>query len=471
MYKKQKKSWVKHLDFLLLDMICLEAAFFLSYLIKLQDDSFMSLIRREYNRLALLLALVDLCLVFLFESYTGILRRNKVQELKATVIHCAMVFLTLIMYIWMTKQAEIYSRQMLFVFLGLSIFLEYFVRCIWKRIIRYRMLHGERFNKLIVITEERNAKECVESFQCDKYKEFDVNGVVVVDRDCRGERISGIPVVASADSCLEYIRANVVDEVFINGNTRESSEALANELLELGVTVHFNLVQATSLRPNKIVEQCGRYLVLTSSMKIASTRQMVIKRIMDIFGSLLGLLLMAAAFLIFAPMIKIQSPGPIFYAQIRVGKNGRRFKFYKFRTMVVGADRMKEDLMGQNEMKGLMFKMKDDPRVFGVGKFMRKFSIDELPQFWNVFKGEMSLVGTRPPTEEEFKHYELHHKARLGIKPGLTGMWQVSGRSDIQDFEEIVALDMYYISNWSLGMDIRILFKTVLVVLTGKGSS
>lgn len=472
MYKRQKKSWVKHLDFLMIDAICLEAAFFISYLIKLAETPELAFVIREYySRLAVLLLLVDLCLVFFFESYTGILRRNKIQELKATITHCTMVFLVIILYIWGTKQGEIYSRQILFVFLALSIILEYFSRCAWKIFIRYRMIHGKKFSKLIIITEDRYVEECVKNFQYNRYKEFEVNGVVIVDKDRRGERIYGIPVVANADSCLEYIRANVVDEVFINGNTRESSEALADELLELGVTVHFNLVQTSALRPNKIVEQCGSYLVLTSSMKIASTRQLFIKRVMDICGSLVGLLLTGIAFLIFAPVIKVQSPGPIFYAQTRIGKNGRRFKFYKFRTMVVGADAMKKDLMDKNEMDGLMFKMKDDPRIFGIGKFMRKFSIDELPQFWNVLKGDMSLVGTRPPTEEEFRHYELHHKARLGIKPGLTGMWQVSGRSDIHDFEEIVALDTYYISNWTLGMDIRILFKTVIVVLTGKGSS
>ncbi len=223
--------------------------------------------------------------------------------------------------------------------------------------------------------------------------------------------------------------------------------------------------------PNKMVEHYGRYMVLTSSMKIATTRQLFLKRAMDIVGSLVGLLFTGIAFLIFAPIVKLQSPGPIFYSQTRVGKNGRQFKFYKFRTMVVGADAMKKDLMAQNEMKGLMFKMENDPRIFGIGKFMRKYSIDELPQFWNVLKGDMSLVGTRPPTVEEFKQYELHHKARLGIRPGLTGMWQVSGRSDIKDFEKIVALDTQYILNRSLGMDMRILFRTVLVVLTGKGSS
>lgn len=471
MYKKQKKSWVKHLDFLILDIICLEAAFYVSCLIRLGNLRRMPYVREYYNRLAVILLLMDICIVFLFEAYTGILRRNKVQELKAVIIHGSTLFAAITVYIWATKQSEIYSRQVILVFWGLVIVVEYFTRCLWKIYIRQRMIRGKKFSELIIVTEERYAEECVSDFQHDRYKEFEVTGVVIVDVNRIGDEICGVPVVASADSFLEYVRVNVVDEVFINGNTRESSEALANELLELGLTVHFNLVRESRLMPNKLVESCGKYLVLTTSMKIATTRQVFLKRCMDICGSLIGLLLTGIAFLIFAPIIKIQSPGPVFYAQTRIGRNGRRFKFYKFRTMIVGADAMKQELMEQNEMEGLMFKMEEDPRIFGIGKFMRKFSIDELPQFWNVLKGDMSLVGTRPPTEDEFEQYELHHKARLGIRPGLTGMWQVSGRSDIKDFEEIVALDTQYISNWSLGMDIRILFRTIGVVLTGKGSS
>lgn len=470
MYKKQKKSWVKHLDFLILDLLCLEFTFYISCLIRLGNFRNAPGMSEYYIRLAILLLLVDCCVVFLTEAYTGILRRNRIQELKAVIMHCSTVFAGITVYLWGTKQSEIYSRQVILVFWGMSMIVEYFSRCLWKIYIRQRMIRGKRFSKLIVVTEERYAEQCVTDFQNNRYKEFEVIGVVVVDVDRTGEEICGVPVVATADSFLEYVRVNVVDEIFINGNTRESSEALANELLELGITVHFNLVRESRLMPNKLVEHCGKYLVLTSSMKIATNRQVFIKRCMDIAGSLVGLLLTGIAFIVFAPVIKIQSPGPVFYAQTRIGKNGRRFKFYKFRTMIVGAEYMKKDLLEMNEMEGLMFKLEEDPRIFGVGKFMRKYSIDELPQFWNVLKGDMSLVGTRPPTEDEFEQYELHHKARLGIRPGLTGMWQVSGRSDIKDFEEIVALDTQYISNWSLGMDLRIILRTVGVVLTGKGS-
>lgn len=470
MYRKQKKSWVKHLDFLILDLLSLEVTFYLSCLIRLGNLHNEPRMSEYYTRLLIVLFLVDFCVVFLMEAYTGILRRNRLQELKAVIMHCSTVFAGVTVYVWGTKQSEIYSRQVILVFWAMSIVVVYFTRCLWKIYIRQRMIRGKKFSKMLVVTEERYAEQCVSDFQRNRYKEFEVIGVVIVDADRTGEEICGVPVVTSADGFLEYVRVNVVDEVFINGNTRESSEALANELIELGLTVHFNLVRESRLMPNKLVEHYGKYLVLTTSMKIATNRQVILKRTMDIVGSLIGLLLTGIAWLIFAPIIKIQSPGPVFYAQTRIGRNGRRFTFYKFRTMVVGADNMKKDLMDKNEMEGLMFKMEEDPRIFGVGKFMRKFSIDELPQFWNVLKGDMSLVGTRPPTEDEFEQYELHHRARLGIRPGLTGMWQVSGRSDIKDFEEIVALDTQYISNWSLGMDLRILLRTVGVVLTGKGS-
>jgi exopolysaccharide biosynthesis polyprenyl glycosylphosphotransferase len=197
---------------------------------------------------------------------------------------------------------------------------------------------------------------------------------------------------------------------------------------------------------------------------------MFAKRMLDIVGSLVGMVLLAIATIFVAPAIKLESPGPVFFGQTRIGKNGRRFTFYKFRSMYQDAEERKKELMAQNEVNGLMFKMKDDPRITKVGKFIRKTSIDELPQFWNVLRGDMSLVGTRPPTVDEFERYEAKHKGRLSMTPGLTGLWQISGRSDIMDFDDVVKLDMQYIDHWSILKDIKILISTVYVVIVGKGS-
>ena len=191
---------------------------------------------------------------------------------------------------------------------------------------------------------------------------------------------------------------------------------------------------------------------------------------MDIIISIPGIIVTGILYIILGPIIYHQSPGPIFFKQERVGKNGRKFKIYKFRSMYMDAEERKKELMEQNKMQGLMFKMDDDPRITPIGKFIRKTSLDEFPQFINIFKGDMSLVGTRPPTVDEFEHYDAHHKSRLAIKPGLTGLWQVSGRSDITDFEEVVRLDNEYIRNFSISYDLKIILKTVGVVFKREGS-
>lgn len=468
MYKKERKSWLKHIDFTLLDIVFLQLSFTIAYMIRLGFHLPYS--NEPYERLAIILVLIDICVVFFFEPYNGILRRGNFQEANAAVTYSTVIFVGILVYMVATKQTEVYSRKMIFFYWPLSMVLIYLERLCLKKIIRRRMESAKNLSVMILVTTEEYAKEALKEFSHLAYRDFQMAGAVVVDKDMKGETLHGIPVVANADDFYEYLRMNVVDEVFINGNTRESSQALSNELLEMGITVHFNLVHMNALAPNKVIEKYGNYLVLTSSMKIASPRQLLLKRIIDIFGSIIGLIFCGIALLIFGPMIKKQSPGPVFFSQMRIGKNGRKFKLYKFRSMNVDAEKQKEELMEKNEMKGLMFKITDDPRIFPIGKLIRKYSIDELPQFFNVLKGEMSLVGTRPPTLEEFEKYKTHHKARLGIKPGLTGMWQVSGRSDIKDFEEVVALDTHYISQWSIGLDFKILFKTICVVITGKGS-
>ena len=233
----------------------------------------------------------------------------------------------------------------------------------------------------------------------------------------------------------------------------------------------------------QMIEQFAGYTVITSSTNAVYPFEYIMKRMIDIAGGLVGCILTVFVVMIVGPMIKKASPGPIFYTQERIGLNGKRFKIYKIRSMVMDADARKKELSAQNRVAdGMMFKLDFDPRIIGnkiladgtyvtgIGDLIRRTSLDEFPQFFNVLKGDMSLVGTRPPTVDEWEKYKLHHRARLAMRPGITGLWQVSGRSNITDFEEIVRLDTQYICNWSLFLDIRILIKTVRAVLFKKGA-
>ena len=319
----------------------------------------------------------------------------------------------------------------------------------------------------------------------NNYARFHMAGVSVIDEDWIGRTIEKIPVVANLETTPMYVCKEWIDEVLIVlSDHLPYPEELIKKLSETGVTIHLNLAKVSSVPGKKqFVEKVGVYTVLTTSINYASVFQLALKRAMDIVGGLLGCILTGLIFLVVAPMIYIVSPGPIFFSQERVGKNGRKFKIYKFRSMYIDAEERKAELMDKNKLgDGKMFKMDFDPRVIGnkilpdgryktgIGDFIRRTSLDEFPQFFNVLKGDMSIVGTRPPLISETNLYELHHRARLAIKPGITGMWQVSGRSDITDFEEVVSLDKEYISNWNIGLDIKILLKTVLVVLKREGS-
>jgi lipopolysaccharide/colanic/teichoic acid biosynthesis glycosyltransferase len=192
------------------------------------------------------------------------------------------------------------------------------------------------------------------------------------------------------------------------------------------------------------------------------------KRFIDIVGALVGLAITGVAFIPIAIAMQFDNPGPILYSQIRCGLNGKPFRIWKFRSMVVNADQKKH--LVQNQAQGQFFKNENDPRITRVGKFLRRTSLDELPQFWNVLMGDMSLVGTRPPTPDEVGKYKSHHFQRLKVKPGMTGEWQVRGRSTVKDFEEVVSMDLDYQRNWSVLYDLYLIFKTIEVVFAGRGA-
>ena len=340
-------------------------------------------------------------------------------------------------------------------------------------------------SSLYLISTRELAGKTVETLSVTTKEEYKIQGICLLDEDCIGEVIAGVPVASNVDTILDDVCDKWVDEVYIALPQQfPMPNYLIDRLTEMGIAVHVELDPAGSeswqIRQTQLV---GGNLVQTISMTNVSTRTILLKRAIDIVGGFVGCLIMTVLTLVLGPLIYIQSPGPIFFTQIRVGKNGKRFKMYKFRSMYLDAEERKQEFLDQNRVQdGMMFKLDADPRIIGckiapdgtvkkgIGNFIRDFSLDEFPQFINVLRGDMSLVGTRPPTEDEWEKYTYHHRVRMSIKPGITGLWQVSGRSHITDFEEVVELDKKYIRQWSMGLDFRILLKTILVVFRKDGA-
>ena len=388
------------------------------------------------------------------------------------------------LYLFTVSGGHAFSRIILYLMGIFYVLLSYCTRIIWKKRLLHKMAEGGE-HSLYIVTNYDLASKVIQNVKEHNYNRYNINGLILIDKDMTGKEIAGVPVVADLNNASSFICQQWVDEVFVNvDETYPYPQELIEELLEMGMPVHVNLAKVRSTPGQKqFVEAIGGYTVLTTTMNYATDRQALAKRVLDILGGLVGCFLTGIIFIFIAPAIYISSPGPIFFSQTRIGKNGKPFKMYKFRSMYMDAEERKAELMAQNKMSdGRMFKLDFDPRVIGnkilpdgtkktgIGEFIRKTSLDEFPQFWNVLNGSMSLVGTRPILQDELRQYELHHRARIAIKPGITGMWQVSGRSDITDFEEVVRLDTEYISNWSFSLDIKILFKTVIMVLKREGS-
>jgi len=301
-----------------------------------------------------------------------------------------------------------------------------------------------------------------------------VVGVRLYGGDAKTGTLRGKPCTAfhTADELVALFTREAVDEVLLC-LPNDAMETLSEAILEIeaaGTTVHFYF---PVLGGHQNMEQSsgmiGSCPVITLTAKTHRAYQMLLKRLFDIVVSSIGLALSAPIILLVAIPLKLESKGPLFFSQIRIGLNGRPFRIYKLRSMYIDAEQRKQELMSKNEMNGLMFKIEQDPRITKVGRFIRKTSIDELPQLFNVLTGDMSLIGPRPPLTDEFNQYLARYKRRLSMRPGITGLWQVSGRNRVIDFEDVVRLDLEYIDNWSIGLDVKIFFKTIWVVLKCSG--
>ncbi len=472
MYKRESGSWLKHGDFIILDILCIQIALLVAYMFR---NGFEFPWKNDtYQQMAFILTIMDIVVVFFMQSYKGILRRGYFREFKETLLHVSATITGFILFNFITKSGQQYSRMVVVLMWEIAIILCYMIRVWRKKVLKSRAALTQKGKKaLVILSDYAMAETFAGRISKNNYSDRKLAGIIVTDRDLTGQTIKGIPVVADRKNAVNYLCQNWVDEVITCYNNNEDViNPILEDCREMGITVHIALTKCGIEGAKRRIENVGGYTVVTNYITSASNRQIFLKRLMDICGGIIGCLITLILFLFVAPAIYIKSPGPIFFSQIRVGKNGKKFRIYKFRSMYMDAEERKKELMKQNKVKdGMMFKMDHDPRIIkGVGNFIRKTSIDEFPQFFNVLKGDMSLVGTRPPTVDEWEKYNKHHRRRMAIKPGLTGMWQISGRSSITDFDEVVALDTKYIAEWNIGLDIKILFKTVGVIFTGKGS-
>lgn len=409
---------------------------------------------------------------FLFDWNREFLKRGVFVEFVAVIKFIVFMELSVMAFLFMLQRGSGVSRLVMGYFAVLNIFIIWGVRIGMKKALRIYFTSNSNIVKIMIITKDSVLDKTVSDLKTAMDINYEIVALACVDVDRKGVVIDGIKVNAGGKDVLDLARQMPLDEVFINLPEEDKGyvKHMIYDLESMGIACHYNIDIVE--RPSKEVrvESFAGYTVVTYSINHFDYRRMVVKRLIDILGGLAGSLITIVITPFVAIAIRLDSPGPVFFAQTRIGKNGRRFKIYKFRSMYIDAEERKKELEAQNEMHGLMFKMENDPRITRVGKFIRKTSIDELPQFFNIVRGDMSLVGTRPPTEGEFEQYNSHYRRRISMTPGLTGLWQISGRSEIVDFDEVVKLDLEYIDNWTLGLDIKILFRTVWVVLTGKGS-
>ena len=480
MYHKKPQNWKKHADFILLDVLCLHVAFVLAYMTRHGlENPYQNPI---YANIVIVYSFVDLAVLLLNNTFKGVLKRGHYKELAQTAKHIFCVEMIITFYLFSTQDGEAYSRITIYLLALYYGLLSYVTREIWKWVLKEKYRKG--VTALYFITTADRAEKAVEDFRIHN-PGHRIRGICLLDTDGAGQQICGIPVTANREDVLNYLCDKWIDEVYVSVSTQSPyPEHLIDAIAEMGIVVHVEMEHTPGADwHQQIIEKMGSHTVRTIGVTMANTKQIMLKRLMDILGGLVGCLITVVLTLIIGPLIYIKSPGPIFFAQTRVGRHGKRFKMYKFRSMYLDAEERKAELMQENRVKdGMMFKLDFDPRIIGcekrpdgtikkgIGNFIRDWSLDEFPQFFNVLKGDLSLCGTRPPTVDEWEKYELHHRARLAIKPGITGLWQVSGRSNITDFEQVVELDKKYIREWSMGLDCRILLKTILVVLGKEGS-
>lgn len=489
---KENKTFQTYILWLI-DIVCIIVAFMIASWLRYNvfgDKDYGD--KTIHYLMCLVFLLFGVVYFFLADWNRDFIIRGYAKELFSVIHFMSFMVFPAIVVIFFIKWYKFLSRPFVVLFVVIDILMTYFARIAFKKFFREYISSDSNAVRVVVVAEKdlmestikkltkggtKLGYKIVRAYAADVSSKDDLAAYIRKDPGSEPGAgtewyIEGVHIHAGIDNLTARLITDPFDEVFIN--TPNISQNKMQDIIlgfeEMGITTHYTLELPNISKAGTQFDDFLDYSVITYSMNRSSYKRLFIKRFLDILGGLIGVIITGIITLFLAPAIKLDSPGPIFFSQTRIGKNGRRFKIYKFRSMYIDAEERKKELEANNEMDGLMFKMDHDPRITKVGAFIRKTSLDEWPQFLNVLKGDMSLVGTRPPTEDEFARYNEHYRRRLSMTPGITGLWQVSGRSEIKNFDDVVKLDLEYIDNWSLTEDIKILFRTFGVMFTGRGA-
>ena len=436
---------------------------------------------RSFADGGIFLSMFGMLLSITTDIHRNIMHRTPIREFIISIIYISVCGGANLLYLMLIHE-KFFRPANIWMFIGGGIILDFIAKEIYKWIVKKGLSSYNRKCRLILVASDISIDETLDRISYHSFGQYEIDGIVMLDSTKYkvGDMIRGYEFICELNDLPEVIQKRWLDEVLINLPKRRVPRDILDKLNEMGIATHRVIEFGLENDKSKVVERIADYTCLTESVRIIQAPLFVAKRAMDIVGGLIGSIFAVLLTIIIGPIIFITDPGPIFFSQPRIGKGGRVFKMLKFRSMYKDAEARKAELMEKNEVKdGMMFKMENDPRILGsgpdgtrkgIGWFIRTFSLDEFPQFFMVLKGDMSLVGTRPPTLDEWEKYGSSHRARMAIRPGITGMWQANGRSDIKDFEKVVALDMEYIKNMSIGFDIMLIFKTVMNTITGSGA-
>jgi exopolysaccharide biosynthesis polyprenyl glycosylphosphotransferase len=479
---KQKAQVVAQIVFGV-DLVLTSVAFFAAFFIR---DLFLPVVDPvrfptglfplvEYLKIYPLVLIIWSILLFSYNSYHSHRTIPLTKEALTTirVVFVGNVLLATLAYLLPLRHL---SRSWFVLFAMLAAILLVAEKVLVRVLARWVRSKGLNYRTVLIVGTGRRATDIARMIVGHKYWGYKILGFV-----SDGHRLSNgwasYRIYGNVPDLKRILEAHEIgepiDEV-VFAVTRKKLDEMKQIFImceELGIRtrVAMNIFQNRVARLE--LEELEGVPFLTFTTTPSNETQLALKRALDVAVSLLVLALAGPAIGVAAAAIRFSSPGSVLFKQKRIGLNGRMFTLYKFRTMIEDAHARREEVAHLNEMNGPAFKAKDDPRVTPVGRFLRRFSLDEIPQLWNVLKGDMSLVGPRPPIPEEVASYHRWHRRRLSMKPGLTCLWQISGRNDIQDFDRWMKLDLQYIDNWSPTLDLKILLRTIPAVLSGKGAS